>query len=486
MRCLLYTLLVHLAEGQLFFPESFNTTKEVYDEKILESELHNQHYKISENLGIQQPKLCDPNVQQYAGGIPFTGYEGNSKKFFFWLFEAREGNPAEAPLVLWLSGGPGCSSMLALFAENGPCTVNKDGSTSSNPNSWNKKANLIFVDQPAQTGFSEGAYVYGEEGVKEDFFQFLQAFYKTLPQYKKNKFYVTGESYAGHYVPAISDRIAQGGGEFEIPLAGLAIGNGLTNPEVQYKYYIPMVQDGGASEGGTTTPALHLSWYVVELMKLALIPCEQQIRSCNEGNTGSCTTAFIICNYGEMVPYQFSGYNPYDVREKCKVPPLCYDFSQINNYLNSEEVQQQLGVNTSWTECNRIVNLLFQKDFMKSYHQVIPGLLAKGIKVLVYAGDADFICNWIGNKHWTLELDWEGKNEYNAAKDVEQKMEGVAVARVRKHKNFAFTQVFAAGHMVPRDQPVVALEMLNDWIFDESKLKPTTESPILEEKEFIQ
>merc|ERR1712079_903955 len=124
---------------------------------------------------ISNGKLCDPNVQQHSGYINFEGSLGE-KSYFFWLLESRS-NPVTDPLVVWLSGGPGCSSQLALFAENGPCTVNEDGSdTIPNPYSWTNKANVIWVDQPAGTGFSSGVYDYGENGVQIDFYAFLQKF----------------------------------------------------------------------------------------------------------------------------------------------------------------------------------------------------------------------------------------------------------------------------------------------------------------------
>jgi len=55
---------------------------------------------------------------------------------------------------------------------------------------------------------------------------------------------------------------------------------------------------------------------------------------------------------------------------------------------------------------------------MKNYQTMLPDLLSNGIRVLVYAGDVDFICNWLGNKKWTLALDWEHKADFNAAEDA--------------------------------------------------------------------
>jgi len=74
---------------------------------------------------ISDGKLCDPNVQQHSGYVKFSGFLGE-KSYFFWLLESRS-NPSTDPLVVWLTGGPGCSSQMALLAENGPCWVNKHG-----------------------------------------------------------------------------------------------------------------------------------------------------------------------------------------------------------------------------------------------------------------------------------------------------------------------------------------------------------------------
>ena len=73
---------------------------------------------------------------------------------FYWMFESRH-EPSTDPVLLWMTGGPGCSSEVALFGENGPCSVNANGTgTIRNPYSWNSRANVIYIDQPAGTGFS--------------------------------------------------------------------------------------------------------------------------------------------------------------------------------------------------------------------------------------------------------------------------------------------------------------------------------------------
>merc|ERR1712232_1118703 len=103
---------------------------------------------------------------------------------------------------------------------------------------------------------------------------------------------------------------------------------------------------------------------------------------------------------GELVPYQMTGFNPYDMRIKCEKPPLCYDFSSVSTFLNAPDTQKQLGVTKKWESCNMQVNAGFQKDCMKNYHTLIPDMLADGLRVQIYAGDVDYICNWLGNKKW--------------------------------------------------------------------------------------
>eukprot|EP01031_Cornospumella_fuschlensis_P045738 gene45738-55982_t len=98
--------------------------------------------------------ICDTTVKSLSGY--FSVSEQVTKNYFFWFFESRS-SPSTDPLVIWLTGGPGCSSQLALLFENGPCKVSEDGlTTTPNPYSWNNNANILWVDQPAGVGFSYG------------------------------------------------------------------------------------------------------------------------------------------------------------------------------------------------------------------------------------------------------------------------------------------------------------------------------------------
>merc|ERR1712048_29299 len=200
-------------------------------------------------------------------------------------------------------------------------------------------------------------------------------------------------------------------------------------------------------------------------MQSQVQPCIDKIAQCKDSTTyDACAEAQGFCNGAFIGPYQQTGMNVYDQRIKCKVPGLCYDFSSVTTWLNSADVQKQLGVNKKWESCNYGVNAQFQGDWMQRYDTKLVDLLGSGIRVLIYAGDCDFICNWLGNKHWTLKLDWPHSAEFNAAEDKPYMAGGKEVGRLRTASGFSFMQVYQAGHMVPMDQPEVSLQMLNQFL----------------------
>jgi cathepsin A (carboxypeptidase C) len=370
--------------------------------------------------------------------------------------------------VVWLTGGPGCSSTLALLTENGPCSVNHDGATTTiNPYSWTESAHVLWLDQPAGVGFSYGQETdTNEQMISEDAYYFLQAFFQTYPQYQSNPLFIVGESYGGHYAPAIAHRIWIGNANLKpttihLNLSGLGIGNGLTDPAHQYPAYVDMVTNN--SHGIKIVDDA-----TADAMRDIVPKCVALIEQCNAGDslidTFACQSAFLLCNSGLTSPYQMTGLNPYDIRIKCEHRPLCYDFSHIQSWLNLESTMKGLNVDEkhshSWTSCNFGINMKFRTDWMKDFSGYVADLLNDGIPALIYAGDVDFICNYIGNRAWTLALAWDGSTEFVAAKEHEWEGKGLA----RSANGLTFLQVYDAGHMVPSDKPEVALDMITNFL----------------------
>lgn len=156
--------------------------------------------------------------------------------------------------------------------------------------------------------------------------------------------------------------------------------------------------------------------------------------------------------------------NPYDIREQCKIKPLCYDFSDVKDWLGQPHVQDALGVDKEWQSCNTTVNRMFSKDWMHQFQWTVPPLLHNDTRVLIYAGDVDFVCNWIGNKAWTKDLSWAGKQQFNQAEDKDWEVDGKVSGKLRTYNGLSFLQVFDAGHMVPLDKPKESLQMLTEFL----------------------
>ncbi|KAK6354882.1 hypothetical protein TWF696_004013 [Orbilia brochopaga] len=403
----------------------------------------------------------DPGVKQYSG---YLDDEQNDKHLFYWFFESRS-NPKTDPVVLWLNGGPGCSSLTGLFMELGPSSVLKDGKTLKyNPASWNNNASVIFLDQPVNVGYSySGSGVSNTVAAGKDVYALLTLFFKQFPEYASQDFHIAGESYAGHYIPVFAHEILSHK-QRNINLKSVLIGNGLTDGLTQYEYYEPMA----CGKGGY--PAV-LSEGECNNMKSAYPRCASMISGCYESESvWSCVPASIYCNNVMMGPYQRTGTNVYDIRGPCKDSSnLCYpDLGWIATYLNQPSVIDALGAEVGkYDSCNFDINrnFLFAGDWMKPYHRLVPGLL-KEIPVLIYAGDADFICNWLGNHAWTEALEWEGKSEFNKVQlsDFNMKKSGKCAGQIKSAKGLTFLRIYQAGHMTPMDQPESSLEFFNRWL----------------------
>lgn len=298
------------------------------------------------------------------------------------FFESRN-DPKNDPVVLWLNGGPGCSSLTGLFLELGPSSIDKDLNLVYNPYSWNSNASVIFLDQPVNVGYSySGSSVSNTIAAGKDVYALLTLFFKQFPEYAHQDFHIAGESYAGHYIPVFSSEILSHK-KTNINLKSVLIGNGLTDGLTQYEYYKPMA----CGEGGW--PAV-LDESECQAMDNALPRCQSLIQSCYDSESvWSCVPASIYCNNALLGPYQRTGQNVYDVRGKCEDSGnLCYtQLGWISKYLNEPKVMKALGAEVaSYDSCNFDINrnFLFQGDWMQPFHRLVPSLLEK-IPVLIYA-----------------------------------------------------------------------------------------------------
>lgn len=419
---------------------------------------HSLRFKSPEVLGVDSTK-------QYSGYLDVA----DGKHLFFWSFESRN-DPKNDPIVLWLNGGPGCSSLTGLFFELGPARIDKNLKVVKNPYSWNNNATVIFLDQPVNTGYSytEGDTVSDTIAASKDTYAFLKLFFQAFPEYAPLDFHIAGESYAGHYIPVFASEILSHS-DRNFNLTSILVGNGLTDPLRQYDQYAPM-----ACGKGGAPPVLDDDQ--CQGMYNAQPRCDRLIQACYSSQSAwICTPAAIYCNNVMIGPYQQTGKNVYDIRTPCGKSSLCYDdLDFVDKYLNQDFVKQAVGAKVdTYTGCNFDVNrnFLTAGDWMKPYYTAVTDVLSKNVPVLIYAGDKDFICNWLGNQAWVRQLQWSGSTGMANAKVEPWLVDGKEAGQKFNYEHFTFLRVYNAGHMVPYDQPKNSLAMFNKYINGNLKLK---------------
>jgi carboxypeptidase C (cathepsin A) len=313
-------------------------------------------------------------------------------KYFYWYFEARHA-PETAPLVLWMTGGPGGSSMYALLAENGPCTVSDDLSTTLNPYSWTNEANVLWVDQPTNVGFSFSSDPVADadttsEDVGVNMYWFLEGFINDKhPELRGRAFFIAGESYGGHYVPAVARFLwhqnqLEANTSKRIDLQGISIGNGFTNPVIQNPHFIDM------AENAYNITFLNTS--ALASAKLAAAECGIKMAEC-QANSSVCFDAQDFCEVNIQMPFDAAKRNPYDIREVCDNDDVlqCLHTDNIARYLDAPNLRTALGVDARvgpWQMCNFDVNTAFELslDMVSSFSAHVADLLNAGVRVLIY------------------------------------------------------------------------------------------------------
>lgn len=405
--------------------------------------------------------------------------------YFYWYFESRN-EPSTDSLILWLPGGPGEGGEYGLLAENGPCTVNDDLSTTLNAYSWNSYANMVWIDIPANSGFSYSKTAeddeFTEERVDESVYWFLQGFFEKHPELQGRELFIVGESMGGHYVPAVAQYLWQRQQEtlfspgcadvIPVNLKGIAIGNGNTDPVELYAHY------GSIAVNNYNLTLVNDTQLAA--MKEAEPECRALMTEC-QSNVTACDAASTLCTSELFMPVLEALRNPYDIRQACNssvtdVLQCLHKIPNVQSYLDSPGLQDSLGVSpsiTEWTMVNYTINTaFFAAPEYSAYMSVVPQLgelLDGGVRVLMYAGDADLVCNVYATEATAEKIEWSGAVDFNvsASRSFSTASGVVDAARVRSYSRLTFMEVYNAGHMVPGDQPEVALDMITKFVRNE-------------------
>ncbi|CZR50976.1 related to carboxypeptidase [Phialocephala subalpina] len=453
------------------------------------------------NPGAEGVCETTPGVNSYSGYIDL---DANSHTFF-WFFEARN-NPHEAPITLWLNGGPGSDSMIGLFQELGPCNITANLTSQVNPYAWNEVSNMLFLSQPLGVGFSYGNEQVGSLNPDTGAFEnasfadpqgrypvinataldttdlaavaawhVLQGFLGGLPQLDggitSREFNLWTESYGGHYGPAFynyfyeqNEFIANGSAqEIQLNFNSLGVGNGIINEAIQSPYYPEFAVNNTYGIKAYNDTVYNHAKFALNMHG----GCLDQVAGCAALNRtslndyGICTEAENMCRDNVESPYYYyGGRGTYDIRHPSQDPdPPSY----FIDYLNQASVQNALGVDLNYTaDANNEVYFAFQqtRDFVfPNFLEDLEMLLNNSVRVALFYGDADYICNWFGGEAVSLEVNYIHKEEFAAAGYAPFKVDGDEYGEVRQYGNFSFLRIYEEGHEVPYYQPVAALEM---------------------------
>lgn len=289
----------HIMLGE-YVQSLWETNEHGQKERHVDGRLSNYNLRAKK---VDPSKLGVDTVKQYSGYLDeteedkhlfyckllVTGYNLDLSDVDIGFFESRN-DPKNDPVVLWLNGGPGCSSLTGLFLELGPASLDKNLKLHNNPHAWNANASVIYLDQPVNVGYSySSGSVSDTVAASKDIYALLTLFFKQFPEYAKQDFHIAGESYAGHYIPVFASEILSHK-KTNINLKSIMIGNGLTDGLTQYQYYRPMA----CGKGGY--PAV-LSESQCQDMDSSLPRCLNLIQSCYDSESvWSCVPASIYCN----------------------------------------------------------------------------------------------------------------------------------------------------------------------------------------------
>ena len=433
----------------------------------------------------------------------YSGYlntliDGNN---LFYVYFPSQRDPSTDRVLLWLNGGPGCSSLFGMLAEIGPVTSdNYGGEFKLNPYSWNLEANLLFIEQPAGVGYSTAYDIkhnWTDVENAKNLLASLKDFFDTFPELKGRKFNIAGESYAGIYIPHLASEILEDTSDDKINLEGILIGNPLTDPNIDY--------DRSLAEFGFWRGIVSLENYNNFQKNCPHLPDELRPLNDIEGKyqdfdgyvSHKCNEARLKISenfngndlYGiyrecplyeeedELIKYNLRHSYKYTIYHQLKKYFLkiksdkeeeeglwpyymCADDLLIDKFLNLNSTKEKFQVrnfSVKWTQCAYL-----NYEWSDSFHLYNSTLLKyPQVKKWIMSGTEDGVISTIGTMRWInkigfhVDTEWkQWKNKNQVAGFVQTYKEGIILVTIK-----------GAGHMVPQDNREEA-KMILDSFFE--------------------
>eukprot|EP00456_Euglypha_rotunda_P045679 TRINITY_DN3620_c0_g1_i1.p1 TRINITY_DN3620_c0_g1~~TRINITY_DN3620_c0_g1_i1.p1 ORF type:complete len:325 (+),score=50.99 TRINITY_DN3620_c0_g1_i1:93-977(+) len=287
-------------------------------------------------------------------------------------------------------------------------------------------------------------------------YSLLTQFFTVFPEVVTNDFYVTGESYAGKYVPAIAtyiDTQNKGTPKIRINLKGVSIGDGMMDPLTQIPGYSDLLYALGMADDNERQVIVNYETQIVDYI-----------------NQGRYTDAFYL--FDELINGDFTVYPTYylnisGVANYFNFLDPSYPPNPWEDFLNSNSTRAAIHVGSqAYWDYNATVESYFISDWMKSVGYMLPNLL-NNYKVLIYNGQNDVILSAPNCENFIRTIQWNGSDLFATAPKVQWRINASDVDPVgyaRQAGTFVYVVVRNAGHLLPQDQPEPAFDMITRFI----------------------
>jgi carboxypeptidase D len=415
----------------------------------------------------------------WSGLLPISGDENETRELFFWFFPPGPQGSTD-DLIFWTNGGPGCSSLEGFLQENGPFSWGV-GQAKPTPNefSWTNLSSVLWVEQPVGTGFSRGTpNITNEDELAAQLVGFMQQFLIVFSEMKNKKLYLSGESYAGTYIPYIANYIYTHPGALDLDLQGMWISD-------------PVLSWNVVQAEVTTVDFVHKYENVFSFNQSFMAELDAQAVKCNYTGymdkfvtyppkgllplPGKSTFADKGCDLWDTIFNAALIINPaFNIYRIFDTYPILWDVlgfpgsfpqEQTPLYFNRTDVKKAIHapLDVNWEECSEIDVFLHGNDeSLPPAFTVLPSVIEKNNRTVIVHGLADFILIASGTRIVIQNMTWNGLQGFQTpiANDSFLVDNVGALGTTHTERGLTYYEVELSGHMIPQFSPVAAFQIM--------------------------
>ncbi|KZV99242.1 alpha/beta-hydrolase [Exidia glandulosa HHB12029] len=434
-------------------------------------------------------KDCIPEVHfdvgpSWSGLMPISSAP-NPPELFFWYWPAKHAENAD-DLVFWTNGGPGCSSLMGMLQENGPFTWPPGtGQPIENQWSWTNLSNVLWVEQPVGTGFSQGEVdIMDDDALAAQITGFLQQFLNVFSELKGKNLYLAGESYAGYYVPYLANYLYENPHELALNMKGIWLADPTISWDVVQQYipayaFVEKWKDVFAFSQEFMLDLRNASefcGYNDYMDQYLTYPPKGPLPLPEDAFYGLPGALNISqpCATWDSIAAEAVNVNPnFNYFRILDTWPVSWDVlgvpgSFLNKqspiYFNRTDVQDVIHApRMSWQECSVPPVYVNRTDYsMPSSLTVLPSVIEKNVRTVIMHGLLDFILLSDGTRIAIQNMTWGGLQGFQTPIQPDTfKIDGFGtVGAMHEERKLTYIEVNLAGHMLPQYAPWAAYKSL--------------------------